>query len=69
MEYDLFTVTSTGRLIKLDSSDWTERDGKSFGPIIGELWLRELDTRDEACSFHDFESALKYWKSLSDSNK
>lgn len=68
MEYDLFTVTSTGRLIKLADGDWTEWDGSKFSKISKPLPGWTLDPRDEAVSFKDFASALRYWESLSDSN-
>ena len=68
MEYDLFTVTSTGRLIKRADGDWTERDGSKFSKISKPLPGWTLDPRDEAVSFNDFASALRYLESSSDSN-
>ena len=65
---EVFTVTSTGRLIKWALEGFEEFDGSSFGPVKGSLFGSELDTRDEACDFNDFASALRYWESLSDSN-
>lgn len=67
---EFYTVTSTGRLIKFESTEGiSEYNGSEFvkplAPIPG--WI--LDTRDEARDFNDFASALKFWKSLSDSNK
>ena len=68
MKYDLFTVTSTGRLIKRADGDWTEWDGSKFSEISKPLPCWTLDPRDEAVSFNDFASALRYWEPLSDSN-
>ena len=69
MEYNIFTVTSTGRLIACGENGFFEWDGSSFDPVKGKLSFNELDTRDEARDFNDFASALKFWKSLSDFNK
>lgn len=65
---EFFTVTSTGRLIKRADGDWTEWDGYKFSEISKPLPGWPLDPRDEAVSFNDFASALRYWESLSDSN-
>lgn len=67
---EFFTVTSTGRLIKFESlGGITEYNGSEFVKPLAPIPGRILDTRDEACDFNDFDSALKYWKSLSNSNK
>lgn len=66
---ELYTVTSTGRLIKRADGDWTEWDGSKFSEISKPLPGWTLDPRDEAVSFNDFASALRYLESLSDSNK
>ena len=66
---EFFTVTSTGRLIKFESlGGITEYNGSEFVKPLAPIPGRILDTRDETCDFNDFDSALKYRKTLSDSN-
>lgn len=66
---EFFTVTSTGRLIKWALGGINEYNGSEFVKPLASIPGRILDTRDEPCDFNDFDSALKYWKSLSNSNK